>query len=142
MGQNGVKLHLAELTKNLTGRPYALNDPRGLDCFSSVREYLIMRGVEIPDEFDGHSVQDYKALFISDPDTAKKLMVKLVESLLDEIRPAFTLAGDILLAKHIDTFLAINGGNGFMLGATIEVGMVPLPMRAYKILRAFRVRTT
>ena len=166
-----MNLHLAELTMKLAGRPYALNEAVGLDCFSSICTYLAMRGVEIPEEFEGYSVTDYKDLFLSDPEMAKELMVKLVESLLDEIDPHFSMAGDVLLAKpkeaesskdqadvvgplsalrstlralssplYASLFLAIHGGNGSMLGATIERGLVPLPIRAFDVLRAFRVR--
>ena len=185
-----MKLRLAELTMKLAGRPYALNEAVGLDCFSSICTYLAMRGVEIPEEFEGYSVTDYKDLFLSDPEMAKELMVKLVESLLDEIDPHFSMAGDVLLAKpkeaesskgqaesedgfplnspptsdlpvgdvvgplsalrstlralssplYASLFLAIHGGNGSMLGATIERGLVPLPIRAFDVLRAFRVR--
>ena len=155
-----MKLRLAELTMKLAGRPYALNEAVGLDCFSSICTYLAMRGVEIPEEFEGYSVTDYKDLFLSDPEMAKELMVKLVESLLDEIDPHFSMAGDVLLAKPKEVesskdqadvvgplsalrsmlFLAIHGGNGSMLGATIERGLVPLPIRAFDVLRAFRVR--
>jgi hypothetical protein len=229
VGEKSVNLHLAELTMKLAGRPYALNEAGGLDCFSSVAAYLSMRGVEIPEEFEGYSVLDYKDLFLSDPDTAKGLMVELIANLLDEINPHFAMAGDVLLAKpkeaesskgqaesengfplnspptsdlpvgdvvgpptsdlpvgdvvgpptsdlpvgdvvgpptsdlpvgdvvgplsalrstlralssplYASLFLAIHGGNGSMLGATIERGLVPLPIRAFDVLRAFRVR--
>jgi hypothetical protein len=135
-----------------------------------------MRGVEIPEEFEGYSVLNYKDLFISAPDTAKTLMVKLIENLLDEVNPHFTMAGDVLLATSqpstddgrpqtvVDIersavvgplsalhdgghrssvgghFFAIHAGNGSMLGATVERGLVPLPIRAFDVVRVFRVR--
>lgn len=149
MGTKSVirdRLKLAELTTRLVGQPYALGSQQGLDCFSAVVEYLRTRGVEVPADFEGHSTTEYKALFLSDPSEAKRLMVELVSSLLDEILPSFAFAGDILLARTpgsetlSQSFLAIHGGNGCMLAATEEKGIYPLPIRVYEIVRAFRIR--
>lgn len=139
-------LKLSQLTTQLVGRPYALSSTKGLDCFSAVVEYLRLRSVLVPADFEGHSTSEYKALFLSDPSEAKYLMVKFMSSLLDEIRPAFAFAGDILLAHppgedaSSQNFLAIHGGNGVMLAATEERGIFPLPIRVYEISRAFRIR--
>jgi len=138
-------LKLTQLTTQLVGQPYALSDPGGLDCFSVIMNYLRLRGVNVPDEFKGRSTQDYRDLFLSDPDEAKRLMIEFVSEFMTEIRPTFAFAGDVLLAhtKGDDApsqyFLGIHGGNGCLISATEQKGVVPIPIRAVDISRAFRI---
>ena len=138
------KLRLARRTMELVGKPYALNDEAGLDCFSLIVQYLQSYDIEIPDNFNGKSTATYKNYFTVDPVEAKQMMLDLMSSLLIPIDPNYAVAGDILFACPKDKleqgFLAIHGGNSSMLAATTEKGVTILPMGLYQIQKAFRVR--
>ncbi|MFA7347268.1 MAG: hypothetical protein WCZ86_05870 [Desulfurivibrionaceae bacterium] len=134
-------MSLAAITSKFIGKPYLLG---GMDCFSSIMLYLHERGVAMPDEYHGVRREDYPALFLADPETAKALMVRLMDDMLSRVDPPFAFAGDILLLRlptsEKPPFLAIDGGNGNIIAAAESRGVVQLPMKHYVIERAWRCR--
>lgn len=105
----------------LVNKPYELGK---VDCFRSIMEYAESIGVAFPLEFEGQTLESYPDFYREQPQEAKALVVRLFDSLLPEVQPNFSLAGDILLLQFHDKppFLAINGGNGNIITASIEYG--------------------
>ncbi len=98
------------------------------------------RGVAIPDEYEGITRDTYKDLFLKDPGKAKEIMLRFIGDYLEEIPPHKALAGDILLLSLRSTmpFLAIAGGNGNIVAASVEHGVSVTPRKHYTIQRAYR----
>lgn len=135
---------LAEISSCLVGRPYALGDAgSGLDCFSLVRQYAVLKGARPADEFQGQRMDTYGALYQQDPAGAKALMLEYLASFTEEIPPGRACAGDILLLNLPDTdtlpFLAIAAGEN-VLAAHPGRGVVLISLQPYRIMRAWRCR--
>ena len=135
---------LAEITSCYLMRPYALGSRDGFDCFSLIHDYLGRVGAELPDEFQGQTLQSYASLFDRDSGEAKRVMVEFVASVTDEIEPHRAFAGDILLLKLTGSealpFLAIHAGQNLAIAASCEFGVRPWELGHYTIVRAFRCR--
>jgi len=127
----------AELTARLVSRPYRLGE---VDCFSTILVYLQARRVPLPAEFEGQTRHTYPDLYKTDPEGAKALAIRFLESVLDEVPPHTAIAGDILVLRLPGNppFLAIDGGNGQVVAASVEHGVRPLAKRHYKVERCFR----
>jgi len=132
-------MSLARITAGFVGKPYQLG---AVDCFAAILDYLAQLGIELPVDFEGYTRQSYAALYLSDPEAAKAMMIRLIDSLLPKVAPAMVLAGDLLLLRLDGSlpFLAIDGGNGRVLAATIEHGICQLPRNRYRIIRGWRCR--
>ena len=132
-------MNLSAISTHLVGRGYDLGT---MDCFSLTLEYLALRGCKIPEEFMGQTRDTYAALYLSDPQRAKAVMIKFMECYTDEIPVSKCFAGDMVLMSSEGSlpFLSIDGGNGNCIGATEEFGVRVLPTRAYTIERGFRCR--
>ncbi len=130
---------LARATAGLSGQKYELG---AMDCFRLIHRYLERRGVEMPKEFRGQTLETYPALFQADPDAAKWLMVEFVDSLLPAVDPVLARPGDVLLLQLAEQppFLAIEAGCGEVLAAAPGCGAAKLPARPYKRLRAWRCK--
>lgn len=141
---------LARISAKFVGQPYQLG---AMDCFASILGYLAERGLALPEEFEGQTRATYATLFVEQPQEAKAMMIRLMDSLLPVIEPPKAFAGDILLlrlnAHPVHSvyqsppplpFLAIDGGNGRVLAATIERGVCQLPRNRYQIVRAWACR--
>ena len=133
----------AGITGRLVGRAYALGGcATGCDCFSLVYLYLQELSLELPDEFEGLTLETYAARFEQDPDGAKEVMVRFISSLLPELEPRFAFAGDLLLLRlrgeEDGRFLGIHGGGTNVICATREDGVAVYPLQGYKILRAWK----
>lgn len=134
-------MSLAAISRKFIGLPYQLGV---VDCFSSILLYLAERGVILPEEYKGVRREDYPALFLAAPDTAKALMVEFMDSALPVVSPSHAFAGDILLLRlqrsDKPPFLAIDGGNGTIIAASESRGVGVTPLRHYTIERAWRCR--
>lgn len=132
-------MSLAALTSTFVGRPYRLGRT---DCFSAILGYIEACGYPAPREFEGQTRDSYAALFLSQPQEAKAVMVRLIDSLLPSLTPAQAFAGDILLLRLTGTdnqpFLAIDGGNGHALAAVESRGVCQLSLRNYTVERVWR----
>lgn len=128
---------LVSITRKLVGRGYILGTN---DCFSLILNYLSMNGVTVPDNYEGISRDTYADLFTNDPGKAKKLMVSFLDNLLETVPSAEAFAGDILLLVVPGElpFLAINAGNGRVIGAAPSKGVCQLPANKYEIVRVWR----
>ena len=140
-----AKINLLKISQALVGSPYCLGSwdrKKGLDCFSLVGSYLKMRGVTLDREMEGVKIDDYKELFLREPEKAKALMVLYIEKHMDELPISKRLAGDVLLLSLANqgTFLAIDGGNGNIVAASEENGVSVTPLNHYSIEKAFRCR--
>lgn len=132
---------LARISAKFVGQPYQLG---AMDCFASILGYLTERGLALPEEFEGQTRESYAAFFVEQPEEAKAVMIRLMDSLLPTVEPHRAFAGDLLLLRLADTdtlpFLTIDGGNGRVLAATIERGVCQLPRNRYQIVRAWACR--
>lgn len=132
-------ISLAALTSTFVGRPYQLGQT---DCFSAILGYIEERGYPTPQEFEGQTRDSYAALFLAQPQEAKAVMIRLIDSLLPRLDPAQAFAGDILLLRLTGAdkplFLAIDGGNGHALAAVESRGICQLSLRNYTIERVWR----
>lgn len=131
------------ITAQLVGKPYALgNFCNGMDCFNLIYRYLTMRGIPMPTEYNGLTLETYGALFQEDPDEAKRIMVEFIGSILQEIQPGMAFAGDVLLLRLKDSdsqvFLGIHGGGANVICSSCEHGVNPYPLSSYEILRAWK----
>lgn len=134
-------MSLARISAKFIGQPYRLG---AMDCFAAILGYLSARGIELPAEFEGQTRATYAVFFTEQPAAAKAMMVRLMDSLLPQVAPTLAFAGDLLLLRLPDSdtlpFLAIDGGSGRVLAATIERGVCQLPRNRYQIQRAWRCR--
>ncbi|MBU2539167.1 MAG: hypothetical protein KKH22_12095 [Proteobacteria bacterium] len=134
-------MSLAEISRKFIGMPYRLGV---VDCFSSILLYMEERGATIPAEFMGVSRADYAAMFQSNPEEAKALMVRFMDSMFPSVEPPFAFAGDILLLRLVRSdkpaFLGIDGGNGNIIAAAESRGICVLHLKNYTIERAWRCR--
>ncbi len=111
-----MKKSFCRIVGELVNRPYKLGE---VDCFRSIADYLESIGLALPDEFGGQTWASYPDFYRSQPEQAKALVVDLFDSLLPQIDPRRTLAGDLLLLAYKDSlpFMAIHGGNGNIITA-------------------------
>ena len=136
----------AAVIGRLVGRPYALGEMgRGLDCFSSIYAYLGEAGQELPDEYQGLTLQTYADLFREDPGRAKEIMCEFMGSVADEIEPGLARVGDVLLLKcrtkpEAGPALGIHGGGGNVVTSSREHGVTVYKLKNYTIERAWRCR--
>jgi len=126
-----------EISQQLVGKKYSLGE---CDCFRVVLMFFDIVGVGYPKEFKGVTVSNYKDLFLSDPISAKELMIDFLDSFIESIRPAYYISGDILLLQREGflPFLAIAAGNGTIISASEQFGVGTTPIKFYKTKRAWR----
>lgn len=137
---------LARYTSTITGLPYKLGGPadvKGADCFSVVWDYLLYKNINLPNEYEGLTIDTYAQLYRTDPEQAKCIMIRLMKDLLMEIPPHSAVAGDILrleckLGADVVDFLAIDGGNGRFIMATEKSGVTIWKKRFYNVREAYR----
>jgi len=131
------KLRLSHLTSKILNKQYKLGE---VDCFKVVYDYLKQLDYDIPTRFENVTIDDYAALYRSDVIEAKKLMLRFLQSYLDEVEVKFAFAGDILLMqfKTQTPFLAIDAGNGKILSASPQLGTNVISKQYYKTLRVFK----
>ncbi|HQP29941.1 MAG TPA: hypothetical protein PLB81_01325 [Deltaproteobacteria bacterium] len=135
---------LAEISSRLVGLPYALGDAgAGMDCFSLIRQYAVLKGARPAEEFKGQRMDTYGALYLQDPAGAKALMLEYLNTFAAEVPPERACAGDILLLSLPDTdtlpFLAIAAGEQ-VLAAHPGRGVILISLQPYRIMRAWRCR--
>ena len=100
-----------------------------------------MRGIELPEEFNGVTLDTYKQLFQDEPAKAKKVMVEFIDSVLEPIPGYKAIPGDIYLLsleKNPLPFLAICAGNANIISVTESKGVTVFPLKTYKIERAWK----
>ena len=90
---------LIRFTESVVGRPYELGVN---DCFSLIVEYVVFRGIEIPDNdvFCGHKVSEYAKDYAKDSKLMMGLAVDYIRELTHEIKPHKAMAGDILYVEQ------------------------------------------
>jgi len=148
MTDRKIKFNLFAITKELINAPYKLGGQsitEGLDCFSLVYRYLIMRGYALPIEYKGLTLETYKDLYDKDRDRATQIMIEFVEEHMEEIPRSMMFAGDVALARVTGedrghAFLVIDGGNGNIICATEEYGVTISSVKYYTVERVFRCR--
>lgn len=144
MGQDTRKIkvnagfNLAKMSALVLGKPFELGC---MDCFMLVIDYLRQRGFQLPEEYNGYTLQSYGDLYLDNPNRAREVMVGCLDVMLKQIPAGKVVPGDILLIKLKGTsegfFLAINGGNGNALLVSESRGVISLPIRFYKILKGW-----
>lgn len=142
-------MRFIDYTKRVVGLPYCaggMNPETGLGCFTIVYNWLKIHIPGLPDDYHGYTLTNRRERYDSDPDAANRMMLQFFDEYLQEVKPSFAFVGDILWSSIVvngtEYFAAsIHAGNGFMLGATPLRGVVLLPLRAYKVHRAWRIPT-
>jgi hypothetical protein len=150
-------MKLLEYTQKIVGLPYCpggMNPGTGLGCFTIVYNWLKIHMPGLPDEYHGYTLTNRRKHYDADPEAANKMMLRFFDEHLEPIAPAFAFVGDILWssitvdgpacagapAGRKEHFAAgIHAGNGQVLGATPLRGVILLPLRAYKIHRAWKI---
>jgi hypothetical protein len=140
-------MKLIEYTQKIVGLPYCAGgmDPRlGLGCFTIVYDWLKAHLPELPEEYHGYTLRNRRQRYDDDPDAANAVMLQFFDEYLVRIEPAFAFTGDVLwssiVVKGKEFFAAsVHAGNGHMLGATPLRGVVLIPLRGYKVHRAWRI---
>ncbi len=136
MGKS-ISLSFAEITLQLLNKDYNLGKN---DCFMVVYGYLKFRNPKLPISHKGLSIDNYAQAYEEDPEKTKSIMFEAVSQYLKEIKPNFSVAGDILWMKYKSepAFFAIDAGNGKAIASAPKFGVVHIPKQKYSILRAFR----
>jgi hypothetical protein len=137
---DGLIMKLSTISRQFIGKKYDLGK---CDCFSIVRDYLQMKGTELPDKYEGYDIfNDYADLWEKNPNKAKDLMMQFFVEYTDQI-PAFKMkAGDILHLKLGDGhFCGIHGGHGHVIGASPDRGVTMFKIVDYEILGVYRCRS-
>ena len=142
MGQN-KKMRLAEITKKYVGAPYKLGsfDPKeGLDCLSLVLNFTRDLSGEVPEEFDGVTIDDYPKLWKEEPIKAKKKFVGFLASTFKEIDRRRSLPGDIIVCTDNNGkfVIGINAGNGQFLTVVENEGVRKLRISDFTLKRVYR----
>ena len=141
-----MKKRLAELTSKLVGSPYKLgghgiND--GFDCYSLFLAACDFWGVKVPAEFEGLSVENYPERFVNDPDGTKEILFRFLDSLGRQIKPSRAFAGDLLVTTvkggNGKLGIGLHAGNDSILASYLEKGVAIMPLRAYNIIKAYRM---
>jgi hypothetical protein len=132
-----INLSFAEITLRLLNKDYSLGKN---DCFMVVYGYLKFRDPDLPVSHKGLTIDNYAQAYEEDPEKTKSIMFEAVSQYLEEIKPNFSVAGDILWMqyKFEPAFFAIDAGNGKAMASAPNVGVVQVPKEKYHILRAFR----
>lgn len=137
MGPKMRKVSLHELTTDFVGKQYILGQ---MDCFILIYQYLKKLNISLPNSFNGQTINSYPELYKKNKLEAKIVMIDFISSLLEEIKPQFSKAGDILLLKYRgNEFLGINLGNGMIMTAVPEFGVTISSRSLYQSLKAWRV---
>jgi len=131
------KLRLSYLTAKILNQKYRLGE---VDCFKVVYDYLKQLDPNIPTRFENVTIDEYADLYKRDSFEAKRLMLRFLESYLNEVDIKFVFAGDVLLMqfKTQTPFLAIDAGNGKILSASPQLGTNVISKQYYKTLRVFK----
>lgn len=145
MGQNFMKL--IDYSRKIAGTPYCAGgiDPSvGLGCFTIVYDWIKVHIPNLPEEYHGYTLVNRRQLYDADPNSANEMMIRFFDEYLEFIKPSFAFVGDILwtsvIWKDAEYFAsAIHAGNGYMLGATPQRGVILIPLRMYKILKAWKI---
>lgn len=136
-----------EYTQKIVGLPYCAGgrDPQsGLGCFTIVYEWLRINMPGLPEEYHGYTLANRREKYDANQDEANTMMLRFFDEYLIKVDPAFAFVGDVLWSSIVvggkEYFAAsLHAGNAYMLGATPQRGVVLLPLRAYKVHRAWRI---
>lgn len=128
----------ADAVKEILEKPYQLGGFKdGFDCFSMFLTFCDMKGIEIPDEWQGWTRENYAARWERGEGRAE--MYEFLHSLGSEVEDINYLRENDIVLLAIDmgndvlfTMPAIYLGNGHLLLVTIETGAIVLPLWAVK----------
>jgi len=141
-----MKLGLADITKKCVGAPYALgkeNEGGGFDCLSLILWFCEKVGIDPPESFEGVTRESYAKLYKLDRDKANAVFLRFIATLGDEIPASRAFAGDILVCTPKTSgglAVGIHGGGDNLLAAFESRGVTLANLRAYRILKAYRIR--
>ncbi|WP_041281518.1 DUF6950 family protein [Desulfocurvibacter africanus] len=129
----------ARLTSELLGREYELGR---WDCFALVLHWLELRGVQVPEQFEGVGRDDYAELFRRAPEEAKALMGRFFDTILEPCDPRHVQPGDILLVRPLfseaPAFTVVYAGNGQALSAVEGIGTNKFTLTRYEPVRGWQ----
>lgn len=142
-------MHPIKIAESFSGVPYKLGSDSinvGVDCFSYILLYMENNGVKVPNEWRGFNRDkcgdQYKELFIKDPDRAKKLMVEFVSEFTDDVPINDAMPGDVLLLELRGckgrNFLGVMTGGGNFYSVIESQGVMMTSLKPYVIKKVFR----
>jgi hypothetical protein len=131
-----------EISSKYVGAPYGLGGfdrEKGFDCLSLIISIGRDLGINMPTSFSGYNTETYPSLWESDVPKAKRLLLKYVMDLSEEIHIGKLFVPDLVLVDSgEDYFFGIAAGNGNILSAFINLGVKVEKMNSFTVRRAFR----
>lgn len=126
------------ISRRLVGQPYELGK---MDCAQLFRRVCEMRGIPVPDGFDGVTWKTYPEAWQRDEKATRDIFVRFVASMGREIPIAHAFCGDILIMRikgHKELNVGIHAGNDGILVMTLKRAQV-MNMRIFEIQKAIRI---
>jgi len=136
------KISLVRLTTDYLNVPYKLggkNKDEGLDCVSFIRAVAREQGIDVPDTFNGFTLENYTELWEEDKKLAITTIVEWLSSWCDEIAPNLSFVGDYLLVKNkanSNMSVGLHAGREFL--AVFVEGIRLYRMSNFIIMGAYR----
>jgi len=105
-----------------------------VDCFRMIYDYMSYN-MNVPEEYEGLTLENYSIMYKENPDQAIQLMLKFCNTYLIKKKDYEFIAGDILIIEEEKTHIvspAILLANTNILIVT-KNGVTIAPLEAYKI---------
>jgi len=129
---------MAELTSKLVGEEYRLGKH---DCLSVIIYFCEAWGIELPDEFEGYTRDNYAELYNIDNEKAIDAFARFISTLGEEVPPDRLATGDFILAEYAGKKgIFVHGGSGVGICAFADKGISATILKPYTVLKAYRWR--
>ena len=131
-----VKQHqktFADLMGDFANKPYhktgrGEDGVDGYSCLGLCYAYLKKKGVDVPDSFDGLTLDTLPDYAKFNKGRALRTLLRLFQSYGTEIPSGQKMAGDVILIKvQNETYPGIYVGNGQFMAAYLDAGVKVLP---------------
>ena len=135
-------MNLNAITKKYVGCPYKLGGntcEEGFDCLSLIFAIASDLNLPIKESYWGVTLSSYSELWQSQPEKAKRLLLRFISSLGKAVPVEKAFVGDLLI---LDTggelLVAMHAGHDLILSAFTDIGVNLISRRPYKVRRAYR----
>lgn len=111
---------IANIMTNFVDSKYVVDNPQlGWDCLNFTLSFYEALGVEMPHEFEDWTLENYGSRVAENPDEAHKTFERFVQTLGEEINPAYMRRADLLLFRirefGVYAGVFLGNGNAFMM---------------------------
>lgn len=134
MAKKVTDTEIANAMEALIDAPFFLGErEKGYDCLSSLMKFYSEMGYKFPLEFEGWTLDNYRAKWIRDDKEGRRVLGRFLRTLGDEIRLNFMARGDLLIfeGKDVPAFPGIFLGNGNVFIA-FSSGCRVMPLEYFK----------